>query len=244
MTQQHRDTLADWLDLHGLTGVDCEAILDAAPPPQSAGMKLRNIEIGLSAGEVLELATTRLIDSLPAGSRDAVVAELQTVRIIIDAEKVKSLSGALRPLTVEDGGDGKPVILCPYQGRLRDALALAHEIAHALQYVRADAFVPPVLRELFAFLGEHALVDALQGAGHPGAPQAAAHWQHQDGTFLATHAAILRDALGQPKSAYDYRWNYALARALFHRAAAPDAAALRLRLADGPKAVSEVLKTS
>ena len=64
-----------------------------------------------------------------------------------------------RALTLDNGPTAFPTIFYSYRGEPSDSLTIAHEFAHALQ-IRASRgkFVPPIMREVCAFVGEWALI--------------------------------------------------------------------------------------
>lgn len=114
----------------------------------------------------------------------------------------------------EDFGSGQaPVITMEWTGSADDLMCLAHEVAHALQIMMSGhELMPPVAREVCAFLGELALIahcrehvpsliDALSDV-----------WHAENECYLGSDLDALSEALKDPETPYQYRLNYALAR--------------------------------
>jgi hypothetical protein len=94
-------------------------------------------------------------------------------------------------------------------------MLIAHEFAHALQIVASGGkFVPPVAREVCAFVGEAALLLRLRQIDdirYTGLRQV---WRRDDRKYLISDGRDLESALDNPDSAYRYNWNYPIARHL------------------------------
>ena len=66
-----------------------------------------------------------------------------------------------RPFTVQT--DSYPIVVLCYRGRIVDLLTVAHEFGHAVQSLASGPdFVPPVNREICAFVSELALLKMLR----------------------------------------------------------------------------------
>lgn len=210
------ETVADWLALHGLDAERCTAILDAVAPAPAAP-SVPGDPIDHSAEEVLQIGCTALAGFFPADMRAEVLGQLQALRVVTDPDRIRALRGTDRAMTLDTGGAGTPVVLCPYRRRLQDAKALLHEMAHGLQYMRARerGLVPPSWRESFAFVGEQALMTGFSGPSPDIAQALSLVWQKDSHVFLGSYARQLRAALPDVATPYAYRWNYALGRAVF-----------------------------
>ncbi|MEL7090164.1 MAG: hypothetical protein AAFN94_00380 [Pseudomonadota bacterium] len=156
------------------------------------------------------------------GSAARIDTDLHSVPTVLDPDTVSRLSGGARALTIEDGGQGRPVVLCPFAGRLRDAMALAHELGHALQYLNAKDPVPPIMREVAAFLAEHAMIDGLRDVAPDVATHLQQYWDFQTWHIFHGGAAALHRALATPGARYHYDWNYPMARMAVLTLLAPD----------------------
>jgi hypothetical protein len=209
-----RHSLSDWLALHELDAVACRRILDVAPRDVTKA----------AAGSTWSASERYALDPEAAWLRtaDAMRAFFPAQRSIIDdtfEKTVKTLvdqrNKSRRALTLDNGPTTYPTILYSYRGEPSDSLIIAHEFAHALQ-IRASRgrFVPPIIREVCAFLGESALLShALYND--------AAHydrlyqvWHNDNQKFFGTYKERLNSALLQPEMPYRYFWNYPIARYL------------------------------
>ena len=122
---------------------------------------------------------------------------------------------APRPFTLAAGPDGRPVVVLRYRGRIGDLITVAHEFGHAVQIAASgNGFVPPVNREICAFVSELALLR------HLGAELPAAHGPARGRLGGAQRrlprpgCGALALALKDPESVYRYAWNYPIARIL------------------------------
>ncbi len=199
----HRHTLQDWLELHGLTARQCSEILSRAKdhvigdaPPVSRGV---------SAAEAWRIAAEALDAAFPG-----MAAQVATTR---DSAVLRLDTSGIPPLTVPLRAGS--TIMMHYRGRIRDLLTLAHEFGHALQITATGGkFVAPLTREICGFLAELALLTWLRderSALHEGALAA---WRADNASYLGRHAAALDTALRDPGSPYVYGWNYPIARVL------------------------------
>jgi len=131
----------------------------------------------------------------------------KTLKIVVDQAK------SSKALTLDNGPTAYPTILLAYRGETYDSLVIAHELGHALQ-IRASSgkFVPPILREICAFLGESALLSyALENDaalhGH-----LLAAWRAENFDYFGRLKDGLQRALSRSDAPYEYSWNYPLAR--------------------------------
>ena len=108
-------------------------------------------------------------------------------------------SDDVRPHTVDRGASELPAIVVPWRtGCAAEALSLAHELAHAVQIVAThaktpNAAMPPVAREVCAFLGERALLSRCAGEAELAALHVA--YADDDQTYLVSDAGRLSAAL-------------------------------------------------
>jgi len=120
-----------------------------------------------------------------------------------------------RPYTIDRGAEQAPLISGHFRGSAADLLNLMHELSHAMQIVlSAGSKMPPVGRELCAFLGERALLAYAESDAPDLFPALSRAWEHDTSIYLGENLAQLLDALDCPDSTYDYRWNYPVARLL------------------------------
>lgn len=117
------------------------------------------------------------------------------------------------PHTEDLGPERAPVIRMEWDGRADDLICLAHEVAHALQIMMSDhELMPPVAREVCAFLGELALIAYCREQA-PSLNDALSNvWHAENERYLGSDLDALSDALNEPETPYQYRLNYPLAR--------------------------------
>ncbi len=209
--------MADWLALHGVTAGDCLGRLlplageNAGDPPPDPALA-DPLPVVLAALRRALPVAAPLLDRLPAEA---------------DINLAPDLRRFPRAFTLRDAGRGRPYVSCPLRGRLSDLLTLGHEAGHACQsLIRGAAApdVPPVLRELAAYLAEELVLAGL--AQHALGQTARALHAARTARIMGRNAASLRRGLQDPQQAvYDYGWNYPLARDLAARVQArwPDA---------------------
>jgi len=118
------------------------------------------------------------------------------------------------PYTLDRGADAPPKVVIRDMASVHDLLCLAHEIAHAAQLLLSrGSFMPPVAREVCAFLGEMALVEWARMREPDLFPGLLAAWLQDDAAYCAADLDPLSEALGDPQTPYEYRMNYPIARA-------------------------------
>lgn len=225
MTQSTRHNLGDWLALHQLDVATCEAALDAmgqpleGEPAPPAGVSSACQVLDLEGAWLCTAAAMRSFLPAQQGIIDETIAN--TVRIAVEPR-----GASRKAVTLDNGAAAYPTIVLSYRGDGADLLVVAHEFGHALQ-IRASKgrFVPPVMREVCAFLGEGALLSHLREADVAQHRALAALWHHHNRKYLETQKQRLRNDLQNPGTPYRYLWNYPLARQLaIHTLAGADQA--------------------
>jgi hypothetical protein len=212
--QGRQHSLSDWLTLHELDPATCRQVLDAIA---RHGMDApAGYEIAGTAGQPLDLQTAwlRVVeamrDFLPAQHDIIDDTFANTARILVERPGTSR-----RAVTLDNGPAAYPTILYSYRGAPAEHLVMAHEFGHALQ-IRASQgrSVPPIMREVCAFLGEGALLAHARdrhAAQYPGLARA---WWQDSRRYLGVQAERLEAALAVPAAPYTYSWNYPLARYL------------------------------
>ncbi len=207
-----RHVLSDWLDLHNLSAVQCLKILQGWPEPQQpepGGV----LTCELTAGAVWDMASAGL--SAVFGKMSG---HMEMVRSQTECVFQPDLKKYPRAFTLNKGGQGAPMVVCNYQGQLADLMVLAHEFGHAAQIMASgERFVPPVPREVCAFLAELAMLAYLQrhhtelyqGAQQVWLAAVAKSWRKDRHDLMQ----LLSDPVGLSQP-YSYQWNYPVARAL------------------------------
>jgi hypothetical protein len=209
LSSRKRYCLTDWLELHGLTALQCEIVLARAIDPGSdAPTAAGTHPCGLTAEAAWQLAADALAAAFPDGAATVEITRRGAVR---DFRPRGPRSR--RPFTFP-AGPNRPVVALDYDGRIGDLLNVAHEFGHAVQIAATGGFVPPVSRELCAFLSELALLARL-GIHLPALhPLALAAWRAANRHYMVRDGAVLARALRDRASPYRYDWNYPVARVL------------------------------
>jgi hypothetical protein len=154
--------IGDWLRAHKLSA---PTVLDIVHTCGSSSLLCRPFdEANLAAGDMPKLALPSLKTSLkvhviPALSNifgdEAKVSELVSQISFVELGPNEEL-----PHTEDLGHEHPPIISMDWRGTAADLICLAHEVAHALQIQMSDhETMPPVAREVCAFLGEIALIE-------------------------------------------------------------------------------------
>lgn len=162
------------------------------------------------ASEAWEIATLALEVFLPQLAGTIRKASEETPRFL---EAGRQGQEPDRPFTYHGDATTSPFVSCDYRGRPVDMLDVAHELAHVTQIAASrGAPMPPVQREVCAFLGEAALI-RWAGMHRPTLVRALkSAWHASDTLYLIRDADLLSRALHAESPSYDYRWNYPVAR--------------------------------
>lgn len=212
--QGKRHVLSDWLTLHGLDQRSCQRMLDAIAWQADDAAAARERPTAAYEAPDLDAAWAAIVQSMRTllPGRESVIDDTfaGTARIVVDRR-----GKARKALTLDNGPTAYPTILFGYRDGPADPVIMAHEFGHALQ-IRASGsrFIPPILREVCAFLGEAALLShARQGDGTQ--REWLAHiWRRDDARYFGAFKDRLEAALLQPATPYSYAWNYPIARSL------------------------------
>lgn len=213
-SRSRRHILSDWLALHELDLKTCRYIL-AAIAREASGepAKLKPLNTAHHALD-LEVAWLRTV----AAMRDLFVNQQyiiddtfeKTSRIVIDRPRKSR-----KAVTLDNGPTAYPTILFSYGGEPSDYLTIAHEFGHALQNrASRGKFVPPILREVCAFLGESALLAYTQRCNEARYAHLLQVWIDENARLFGALRGRLEADLLRPDTAYKYSWNYPIARYL------------------------------
>jgi hypothetical protein len=116
-------------------------------------------------------------------------------------------------LTIDEGKPNYPTVVCSYSGRPEELITMAHEFAHALQIMSSkEEGMPPVLREICAFIGELALLEYSKEKNICQYSALKKAWNLQNRDYLGRNLTHLKTALSQEAGEYNYTWNYPVAR--------------------------------
>ncbi|MBY8915290.1 hypothetical protein KUG85_02935 [Nitratireductor sp. L1-7-SE] len=184
-----------------------------------AGASGRSMPPETSAEAAWEMAAQALTAGIPELSR--LIRFVQT-RVPRSFEVQQGRDG--RAFTYDRGDRGDrggrgrktlPFVSCPYRGTASDILTVAHEFSHALQIVSSGrSTMPPLSREVCAFVGEQLLLGWVRQARPALSPYLETAWLTDNSRYLGTDLQSLKTALESGSDTYDYAWNYPIARLL------------------------------
>ena len=111
-----------------------------------------------------------------------------------------------------EGVDYSKVSMC-YKGTPEDIICVAHEFGHAAQnFFAQGSFIPPIQRELAAFISEMSFLKFLAGTHPELEPSVESAWNADSAIYLREDLDQLLTDCADTNSGYSYRWNYPLAR--------------------------------
>jgi hypothetical protein len=208
--------MAEWLELHDLDATRIRTILarvqrlDLGAASSRRAARASSQPNPMPAMQAWALAARALARQCPAVTGAAERTHLQARTNFAPDE-----ARFPRAFTLHDDGSGHPYVSCPYRGTVGDLMAVAHEFGHAAQLSASRGVqLPPVLREVCAFLCELALLAALQGDDPRCFALALRVWQADTRKQLTGDLARLETALLDETTPYSYQWNYPVARIL------------------------------
>jgi hypothetical protein len=201
-------TVQDWLKLHGLEAQALQRLL-CVYTPQAKPLSVsepKNLQ-SFAAKDVWSLTAEALVQYLPA-----LQEQILYVRDFCEVD-FEAAEGD-KPYTLDRGAGVVPFVSICYRNTAADILCVAHEFGHALQYHLVQGrFVPPVVREIAAFVAEKALLDHMRSAGMAAVDALEEAWRLDSNIYLERDLQTLTEALKAPDTtSYDYHHNYPLAR--------------------------------
>ena len=200
--------VSDWLALHSLEADQTTRILLTSRQPTRNTAETGSAK-ALDARLAFEVQST-IVTGLDIFFHGFTLPSLGNGGVCWISEEQRLPENA--PVTVEAGPTGQVIIFCGYRNIAADLIALTHEYGHALQIIQSNApFIPPVDREVAAFLAEHILLAYLRSIGSPIYKEMQTVWQLEAREYLGADTQQLLWALASPNTAYDYRQNYPLA---------------------------------
>ncbi|SFL26962.1 ACP:hemolysin acyltransferase (hemolysin-activating protein), partial [Pseudovibrio ascidiaceicola] len=106
-----------------------------------------------------------------------------------------------------------PIVHLVWSGKPQGLVCLAHEMGHAAQMTLSrGSFMPPVAREVCAFLAELALIQFVKEQSSTLYHELCAIWHHENQRYLGGNVDQLAEDLRAGRSSYTYWHNYPLAR--------------------------------
>ena len=213
-SQSRRHTLSDWLALHELDPVSCRRILQAMTceaASEPVARKRGNSGYQVPDHEVAWLRTVEAMREFLSEQQSIIDDTFEkTEKVLVDRP-----DKSRKALTLDNGPTAYPTIFFSYRGEPSDSLIVAHEFGHALQ-IRASRgkFVPPIMREVCAFLGEGALLSHTLRHNPAHYTFLAQVWQADNYKYFGPQKDRLQTAMSRPDALYKYSWNYPIARHL------------------------------
>lgn len=125
----------------------------------------------------------------------------------------------IRAFTYDRGSGALPLVYAQYQEDAQSLLTVAHEFGHAVQIIASSkgstevCRMPPIAREVCAFISELYLIQYVQQYYSPLFTSLVAAWIRDNYHYMISDAGQLRKDLSSDCSEYNYRWNYPMARA-------------------------------
>lgn len=211
------DLFSNWVITHGF---DLGRIQDIATAVRSGSLNSRPTLLLVPVHDAApvpprSLAQKECLETLVLPAFEAALSETDlSIRLSRDIEYA-SLSGvdAELPYTVDRGVDQPVLIALNWTGSPDDVICLSHEVAHALQILLSNhEQMPPVAREVCAFLGELVVIAHAYQLAPDMFPALCAVWHRENDTYLGSDLDALLAALADPLATYNYRLNYPIAR--------------------------------
>lgn len=202
-------TVQDWLELHALTPeeiLDYCGQLQGTYTPDIINAQATDATAGLTLDfdQSLEYLVLPSLHEL-LGGQDL---DLSSVKIV--CHKIGEID---LPYTEWCDEISAPTIHLVWSGNADDLICLAHEMAHAAQMILSkNEFMPPVAREVCAFLGELALIRFAKTQSEALYQELCGVWRRENLRYMGSDIAQLVDDLKAGFAPYNYRHNYPMAR--------------------------------
>ncbi len=207
--------LEDWLNFHEIDPVKLKDILISFQKGASRTPHLWINTENADSTPITNFNFPEVGDALHGAIQPAFGAflDLQTDLSAIDVRIVHDAAGNA-PYTRDRGADAAPEIVLRACESPEDLLILAHEAAHAAQLILSrGSFMPPMAREVCAFLGEIALIEWARKHNPALFPALFDVWLKHDDAYCGADLVALATALEDLRTPYNYRMNYPVARA-------------------------------
>ena len=229
-----KHTLEDWLHLHNISAPIMLKYLKQIKVPLAPKRDISlptKMPSRLSFNQALEWVTDGIQLYFPKHSLDF----LKLISLI----EYKKQGDSMDYPCVTFGGLGtQPTVYCDFDGSPENVLILAHEYGHAIQFMAAQKdFIPPILRETFAFLIELIMVQHAKTKSNDFWTYLRWEIKQDNRVYFGRDLRALSSAILLPNFGYYYRANYTPARALAYRifSRCDRSDALRLLEGHGPK---------
>ncbi len=205
-------TIQDWLAFHSLDAGQVEsycnflsARFEKSRLPQEFSFDVKEYKLDFEES-LQKFVLPSLIELL--GATDGTAAKIKDLKIVLGSKGAHEIPhAALDPI------NGFPVIHMHWSGSTSDLICLVHEAAHAAQMIMSgDSLMPPMAREVCAFIGELALIAFLDEKDKSIAAHMKAVWHRENMGYFKQDVVDLLKALKDGSMPYAYRQNYPIAR--------------------------------
>jgi len=206
--------MGDWLELHGLDHETCLRLLDEIGRESARIPADRNDPDQQSSSfdpdSVWPIVTAAMCKFLPE-RQDFIEDTFARSKIIA----IPAQGKPRKALTLDHGPAEYPTIMYNYFGQVSDLFVVAHEFGHALQIRASEGqFMPPVMREVCAFISEGALLSYCLDEGIDRKDSFLEYWYKSNQRYFGKHVEKLKLCLDKVGGDYQYGWNYPIARLL------------------------------
>ena len=214
LTEEQSETFRDWMDVHKLDEQTLDRYLYVAigfsetrlhPQPEINRSKFLNYELR----QVWNLVAQAMDSFFPEKRKVLWEVRDHTELVINSADS----PGRERSYTYHPEHDKNPTVSINFRNEPIDFLTVAHEFGHCVQ-LRAtdDDFIPPMYREVGAFLGELVFLKYLATYVPELHVAIVDAWYRRNSYYLGKCSARLRKAKSSKLDSYKYEWNYPVAR--------------------------------
>ncbi len=212
--EKQSETFHDWMRIHKLDEQTVDRYLYVAtgfagtrlnPRPEISGPELSKYEVR----QVWNLVAQAMESFFPEQRKILHEVRDHTKLIVNSADS----PAQGRSYTYHPEREPNPVVSIEFRNEPIDFLAVAHEFGHCVQ-LRAthDDFIPPMYREVGAFLGELVFLRYLAASMPVLHLPLADAWYCRNAYYLGKCSAKLREAKSSEFGPYEYEWNYPAAR--------------------------------
>lgn len=209
-------SVGDWLALHDL---DTDFASEAARftqchLPTPFKFPTQRIPVGRNSvcykpHEFVNIVVIPALSNL-VGSNDVGNLLKSTEIKIVDQESLPE-----GPYIIHKSGHGNSVIFISWESDAEHALLLAHEVSHALQVqLSTESPMPPLAREMCAFLGELAVLDFASTFDDDLFLALYREWDRRMRDDINLGSRSLLRKIENVKNSYEYSMNYPFARYL------------------------------
>lgn len=204
-------SVQDWLDLHKMSSGEvleyCRVIEEKFQIKRSGSHRRLLALISFSLEHSLQ---NLILPSLRRLLGTEMFQELDLSKVKVIKHKAGQLN---TPFTEWDSKERAPIVHLVWSGNSEDLICLAHEISHATQMILSNgALMPPMAREVCAFLGELALIAYTKAHCSAIHRDLTLVWQQESQRYLGSDLSQLAGDVVCGSRAYHYRHNYPLAR--------------------------------